>query len=98
MLCNSGPRVALTPIMREQRKTAIPGLENPSLGQLFIGGDWASAHGDFETLEYIARSIAELTPEPMRQRVTVLARRCAQDPEHAVDAWVALKDHVACSS
>lgn len=64
------------------------------MGQLCIGGDWACAHGNFETLQFLARSIAELTPEPLRREVADLALRCATDPEHAVEAWVVLTDRV----
>lgn len=78
--------------MREQPK---PTIASSSVGQLCIGGDWACAHGDFETLQFVARRIADLTPEPQRREIADLAHRCAADPEHAVEAWVDLKRRVA---
>ncbi len=81
--------------MREPPETTVATANKPSVGQLCIGGDWACAHGDFETLQFVARSLAELAPERVRKEVADLAQRCVADPEHAAEAWVDLKARVA---
>lgn len=64
------------------------------IGELCVGGDWACANGDLETLGHIAHELAAYTHEPLHCKLAVLADMCRDDPEQAVAAWMRLKEQV----
>ena len=61
------------------------------IGVLCVGGDWACAHGDFETVGHLTRRLAGLVGEPIHCELTALAEVCTTDPRRAVDAWTEAK-------
>ncbi len=69
-------------------------LENArhEIGKLWFAGDWACAHGDLETLGYIARRLVDHAPEPLHCELVALAELCRSDPDRATAAWVHLKE------
>lgn len=62
------------------------------IGKLWFAGDWACAHGDLETLGYIARRLVAHTPEPLHCELVALAELCRSAPDRATAAWVRLKE------
>lgn len=65
--------------------------DRPTIGELCVGGDWACAHGDVETLGFIALRLAELVHEPLHCELAALAEQCRGDPTHANEAWARIK-------
>ncbi len=88
------PGTRLVKVMRvtieQPSKTAIP----RTIGELCFGGDWACAHGDVETLGYIAFQLAERAHEPLHCELVALADTCRCDPDRATAAWVRLRELV----
>lgn len=78
---------AMTPM------TPIPDTTNvcATIGKLCVGGDWASAHGDFSGLRNVAQQLAGYAPEPLHCALTELAAACCADPERAALLWNELK-------
>lgn len=60
-------------------------------GELWVGGDWACAHGDFAGLGEIAKQLAIRAPEPMHCMFWQLADACRANPDRAADLWSQLK-------
>ena len=66
----------------------------PTIGSLCIGGDWAIAHGDFETLGYVARQLSTYVPEPLHCRLVDLAAACNHDAQRANQLWDEVKSQL----
>lgn len=64
------------------------------IGTLCVGGDWACAHGDLSALRYVAQCLAVHVQEPLHRELLALAETCSDDPDHAVDRWVRIKDQL----
>jgi hypothetical protein len=62
-----------------------------SIGELCVGGDWAQADGDFETLRHIAQQLATRAGEPLHCELTKLADLCLYDLDRASALWDQLK-------
>jgi hypothetical protein len=62
-----------------------------AIGELWVGGDWACAHGDFSALRHVAHCLAACTPEPLHGELLELADACASDPDRAGILWDRLK-------
>ena len=62
------------------------------IGKLCLGGDWACAHGDLETLGHIAQSLTAYAHEPLHCELLALADLCRCDSDRATAAWVRLKE------
>ena len=75
-----------------------PGNAKHRVGELWFAGDWACAHGDLETLGYVARRLADLMPEPLHCELAALAELCQREPDRATEAWVRLKALVQASA
>ena len=65
-----------------------------AIGQLCVGGDWACAHGDLETLGHIAKRLAERAQESLHGELVLLAELCRRDADSAVAVWLRLKDQM----
>ena len=63
-----------------------------AVGKLCVGGDWACANGDFETLSHIAARLAEHAVDPLHRQLISFVDVCRYDPEHAVATWMQLKE------
>lgn len=63
-----------------------------TIGELCVGGDWACANGDLETLGHLARELARYAREPLHCELVVLADMCRDDPDQAVSTWMRLKE------
>ncbi len=62
--------------------------------ELCFGGDWACTDGNLETLRFVAARLATGAPEPLHGWLLVLAAMCREDPEHAIAAWIQIKQHM----
>ena len=69
-----------------------------TIGKLCVGGDWASAHGDFAGLRYVARQLADYAPEPIHGELVELAAACTTDPDRAALLWSRVKSQVSCEA
>ncbi len=69
-----------------------------AIGRLSIGGDWACAHGDIETLSYVARELSEYLPEPLHCELVALAELCLADALRASAEWLRLRELARGSS
>ena len=80
--------------------TITPDTEDPrrEIGTLCLGGDWASAHGDFAALRHVARLLALHAPRTIRVDLDALAEACITDPARAGALWEALRPRVAARS
>ena len=67
---------------------------NRTIGQLCVGGDWACADGDLETLGHIAGRLATYADEPLHCRLVDLADLCRSDPTRAITVWMQLKEQI----
>lgn len=63
-----------------------------SIGELCVGGDWACANGDLETLGYIAERLATYVPRYLHPKLTLVTDLCRRDPDRAVAAWMLVKE------
>ena len=68
------------------------------LGTLCVGGDWARAHGDFETLRCIAQQLAGGVAEPLHCDLMELADLCLYDLDTASASWDLVKHRLLGSS
>jgi hypothetical protein len=59
-----------------------------------MAGDWACAHGDLETLRYLARQLAPYMRDQLHDELLELAEYCQEDPELASLEWARLRDHL----
>lgn len=62
-----------------------------TIGELWLGGDWACAHGDVEALRHVATSLADRTSRPLRDELLAVAEACYRDPDRAATAWFEVK-------
>lgn len=63
-----------------------------AVGDLLVGGDWASAHGDFGTLRHVAGLLADRVPESLRCECREICACCHTDPDAASARWGHLRD------
>jgi len=68
-----------------------PSHEHP-IGELLVGGDWACAHGDAETLAYVAQQLASCVAEPYHGQLAEVARLAHTDPGLATAAWARVRE------
>ncbi|HET9622025.1 MAG TPA: hypothetical protein VFP84_11705 [Kofleriaceae bacterium] len=61
------------------------------LGALFVGGDWACAHGDFAALRHVARRLAHGAGADLQAQLAELEGTCCHDPVRAAALWTQLK-------
>jgi hypothetical protein len=61
------------------------------LGILFVGGDWACAHGDLAGLADVAKRLGACTDGPIRAEALAVARLCYGDQANAVKRWLDLR-------
>lgn len=92
-----------TPATEARRLYVSVGMPTPSpeahviaheIGTLRIGGDWACAHGDLSALRHVAQCLAVHVDEPLHRELLALAETCSDDPDHAVERWVRIKDQL----
>jgi len=69
-----------------------------SFGELCVGGDWASAHGDFSALRNVAQQLAIQFGEPVHCDLIKLADLCLYDLDAAGALWSRLKYQLSRSS
>jgi len=74
--------------MRRPRASSPP-ESDLAVGKLCVGGDWACANGDLDSLGHIAGLLAAKDP-----RLVPLAEICRREPERAVAAWNQIKEAV----
>jgi hypothetical protein len=61
------------------------------IGELLVGGDWACAHGDAETLAHIAGELAPCVAEPLHGQLAEVAVLAHTDPTRAAAAWAQVR-------
>ncbi len=76
----------------------MDGAGSSEIGELCVGGDWACANGDLETLAVIADQLAALAHEPLHCELVELSQLCKRDPDRAVAAWLELKPRVRAAA
>jgi hypothetical protein len=64
-------------------------------GALLFGGDWACAHGDLETLSFIATQLSSRVVDPLRLELIELVELCGCDEELAARRWPELRQRVS---
>ena len=62
------------------------------VGELCLGGDWACAHGDVESLGFIVEELAGLIAGPGDCALGEVVQQCRHDPEAATARWAEVKD------
>jgi len=62
-----------------------------AVGELVIGGDWACAHGDFETLHFITQQLAGHAQRGLKRQLLACADACYADPDQAAAQWASLR-------
>ena len=65
-----------------------------AIGKLCVGGDWACANGDLNSLRYVAQQLADYVPEPIHCELAALVTACETDPDRAVALWTSLKNRL----
>lgn len=71
-----------------------PRSRTPRIGELWLGGDWACAHGDLAGLRRVAEQLCELETEPLRPELCRIADACTSDPDRAMKLWFAVRDRL----
>ncbi len=74
--------------------TATDRTDGYTIGELLTSADWACAHGDAETVAYLARQIAERIDEvdvTLHDQLIVIAERYVADEEGASEDWTAVR-------
>jgi hypothetical protein len=92
-------RVALEDPPLEQKLLEEPmnyfSTNSLTTGALLFGGDWACAHGDLETLSFIARELSTRVVEPLKRELADLEELCRRDEELAARRWPQLRNRMA---
>jgi hypothetical protein len=73
----------------------MPELAPPTTGQLLVGGDWASAHGDSDGLAHVAAQLAERVSEPLKHELIEIAWSCHQDAEQGARQWAQFRHQLS---
>jgi hypothetical protein len=77
----------MTPTM----STSSSGLSSEAL---FVGAEWAIAHGDAGGLSQVLADLACLMGPPLRADLLALAALCHNRYEVAAESWLELRDRV----
>ncbi len=59
-----------------------------TIAALWLGGDWACAHGDFAGLRDVARQLSAHLPDSLRPEIEAVVEACRRDIDHASELWV----------
>lgn len=62
-----------------------------STGELLVAADWASAHGDGETIAHIAKTLAARFTGSLHDDLLAIAEQIVHDDECAPGSWTALR-------